>query len=119
MLEASSTDEHLFGEDDYFVSRLTGFFVPPRTGEYEFLIHSNDAGELMLGITGTSELVSKLLFRIMLLTLMHDLYVNPSVLKPPETDLPVTTQSAPRKYVLPSKYYQKMLSLISVVLFLF
>ena len=62
MLQASSTEEHLFGEEDYFISRLTGFFVPPRTGEYEFLMKADHAGELWFGVDGTSShLVGKLL----------------------------------------------------------
>ncbi|XP_071793632.1 fibrocystin-L-like isoform X1 [Asterias amurensis] len=56
VLEGSSPAQHLFGEEDNFISRLTGFFVPPRTGEYEFLVRGDDVGELWGSLLGPSNL---------------------------------------------------------------
>lgn len=59
VLDGSSPAQHLFGEEDNFISRLTGFFVPPRTGEYEFLVRGDDVGELWGSLLGPSNLVGK------------------------------------------------------------
>ncbi|XP_072028393.1 fibrocystin-L-like [Amphiura filiformis] len=37
---------------DYFVGRLRGYFVPPRDGEYRFLIRSNDNSQLFFSYSG-------------------------------------------------------------------
>ena len=37
-----------------FVGRLRGYFVPPRDGDYRFLIHSDDDSQLFMSTTGDS-----------------------------------------------------------------
>ncbi|XP_038045747.1 fibrocystin-L-like [Patiria miniata] len=52
VLEARSPEEHQFGEEDHFVGRLRGLFVPPRTGNYQFKIVADDYARLYLSKTG-------------------------------------------------------------------
>ncbi|XP_022097673.1 fibrocystin-L-like isoform X1 [Acanthaster planci] len=62
VLEASSTPEHVFGEEENFVSRLTGFFVPPRTGEYRFFVRGDDLVDLWLSSTASADNLTKIAY---------------------------------------------------------
>ena len=52
VLEASSPSKHQLGEGNKFVGRLRGFFVPPRTGDYQFKIVSDDNSILYISLSG-------------------------------------------------------------------
>lgn len=44
---------------DHYATRMTGFFVPPKTGNYSFYVRSDDSSELWFNIDGVgSNLVS-------------------------------------------------------------
>ncbi|XP_038070546.1 fibrocystin-L-like isoform X1 [Patiria miniata] len=62
VMEASSTPENVLGEEDNFISRLVGYFVPPRNGEYQFFVRGDDVGSLWLSTDGSTDNLTEIAY---------------------------------------------------------